>query len=123
MLTPKRVIIATICGIIFGFVCWYMATSGPNETEPLSWPIQLNIILSRTLLGFMIGISALKIQWWAHGIILGLIASIPMAVSVLGDTMILIGTFVMGMIYGFMTELITSVIFRAKSVAYIATQT
>jgi len=117
MLTAKRVAIATICGLIFGFVCWFFATSNP-EGGDLAWSIQLNIILSRTLTGFMIGISALKIKWWGHGILLGFIGSIPMGVSVMGDTYILIGTFVMGMIYGFLTELITSVFFKEKSSAY-----
>lgn len=119
MLSAKRVIIATICGIIFGFVCWLMATSDPEGAEEMTWGIQLSIILSRTLLGFMIGISALKIQWWAHGIILGFIASIPMAVTIVDDIQILIGTLVMGIIYGFLTELITSVLFNARPVAYV----
>ena len=118
MLSTKRVFIATICGLLFGVVCWYLATSNPDATEELTWPIQLTIVLSRTLTGFMIGISALKIRWWGHGIVLGFIGSIPMAASVLDNSMIVIGTFVMGMIYGFLTELITTIIFKAKPAAY-----
>lgn len=117
MLSSKRVVIATLCGLVFGFVCWYLATSNP-EAKELAWTIQLNIILSRTLMGFMIGVSALKIRWWGHGLLLGFIGSIPLAVSVLGDHLIFVGTFVMGMIYGFLTELITTVLFKAKSAAY-----
>ena len=100
MLTAKRVIIATICGIIFGFVCLGLASSNPNDTEPLTCVVKWSIVIGRTLLGFMIGISA----------------SIPMAIPVIDNMSIAISSVVMGMIYGFLTELITSVLFKAKPV-------
>lgn len=114
MLTAKRVIIATICGIIFGFVCLGLASSNPHPEGVLTLTVKLNIILSRTFLGFMIGISALRLNWWLHGIVLGIISSIPMAVAVMDKPSIMIGTFVMGIIYGVLIELITSVLFKAK---------
>jgi len=64
----------------------------------------------------MIGISALNCKWWPHGIILGLISNIPMTIPVINDIPIFIGTFVIGMIYGFLIELITSILFKAKPV-------
>ena len=117
MLTTKRVLIATACGFVFGLVCMFLASSNPDATAPLSAAVKWNIVLSRTLMGFMIGISALKLNWWLHGIILGFISSIPMAIAVMDRIDIVIGTLVMGMIYGFLTELITSVLLKAKSVA------
>lgn len=116
MLNSKRVIIATILGIIFGLVCMFMAKSNPDATEALTPSILWSIVAGRALMGFMIGISALKMNWWLHGIVLGLIGSIPMAIPVIDDIPIFIGTFVMGMIYGFLIELITSVAFKAKPV-------
>jgi len=117
MLTAKRVIIATACGFVFGLFCMFLATSNPDASAPLSASIKWNIVLSRTLMGFMIGISALKLNWWLHGIILGFISSIPMGIAVMDRVDIVIGTMVMGMIYGLLTELITSVFFKTKSVA------
>jgi len=114
MLTTKRVIIATICGIVFGFVCLGLALSNPHPEGVITLPIKINIVLSRVLLGFMIGISALRLKWWLHGAVLGLIMSIPMAVQVMDKPQIMIGTFVMGIIYGVLTELITSILFKAK---------
>lgn len=114
MLTTKRVSIATLCGVIFGLVCLGMAASNPDPAGQLTLSIKLNIVLSRTLMGFMIGISALRLNWWLHGIVLGIISSIPMAVAVMDQGVIMIGTFVMGIIYGVITELITSVLFKAK---------
>lgn len=115
MLTSKRVLIATICGFIFGIVCMLLASSNPDATESLSTSLKLTIVFSRGLMGFTIGISALRMSWWLHGIVIGFIASIPMAFPVMDRVDIMIGTVVMGIIYGFLTELITSIIFKEKS--------
>lgn len=117
MLTTKRVVIATICGFLFGIVCMLLASSNPNATEPLSTIMKWTIIISRTMLGFTIGISAIRLNWWLHGIILGAVASIPMAVPILDRPAIAISSVVMGVIYGFLTELITSILFKARSAA------
>ncbi|MCK4420667.1 hypothetical protein KAW18_05660 [candidate division WOR-3 bacterium] len=113
MLNKKRLLIATLFGLIFGFVCWWLAAS----SAPLVWFIAASIILGRTLIGFAIGISILKMKWWLHGIIIGALFSLPMAFNaffVPGKEMtIFVGTIVMGIIYGFLIELFTTVIFKA----------
>jgi hypothetical protein len=117
----KRIIIATLLGVLFGFVCYGLASHGPGE---LSWPIALQIIISRTLIGFAIGISCISLGHWSlHGIIMGLIFSLPLAFGVLmapdnpdfSRTSMFISTIVMGMIYGLLIELITTVLFKAKA--------
>jgi len=117
MLTTNRVVIATICGFVFGIVCMLLASSNPNATEPLSATMKWMIVISRTMLGFTIGISAIRLNWWLHGIVLGAIASIPMVVPTIDRLAIAVGSIVMGIIYGFLTEFITSVVFKAKSAA------
>lgn len=116
----KRLIIATILGVIFGFVCLGLASSGQNE---VSLFLALNIILSRTLIGFGIGISRFSLKHWSlHGLIMGLIFSLPMAFGAMlspenpdfSHTTMFISTIVMGMIYGFLIELFTSVVFKAR---------
>ena len=113
MLHSKRLLVATIFGVIFGFVCWGLAAS----KSPQPWYFALQIIMSRTLIGFAIGISILKIRWWLHGIAMGFVFSIPMALNgfyVPGREMfILVGTIGMGIIYGFLIELFTTVVFKA----------
>ncbi|MBN1348833.1 hypothetical protein JXJ21_05445 [candidate division KSB1 bacterium] len=114
MASTHRIIIATVIGLICGLICWQIANS---MGEPKGCAEAVTIILSRTLLGFGIGISAWRMAWWLHGIVLGFIFSIPMAVSVLAEPKMLyifIGTLVFGAIYGLIVELITSVIFKAK---------
>ena len=116
----KRLIIATLLGVVFGFVCFGFASSGQNEISKF---LAINIILGRTLIGVAIGISRFSLKHWTlHGIIMGLIFSLPAAFGALlgpenpefNHTMLFISTIVMGMIYGFLIELITSVLFKEK---------
>lgn len=116
----KRLIIATLLGLVFGFVCYGFASSGPNEIVPF---LAMNIILGRTLIGFGIGISRFSFKHWSlHGILMGLIFSLPAGFGAMlgpetpefSHAMLFISTIVMGMIYGFLIELITSVLFKAK---------
>jgi hypothetical protein len=109
MLKAKRVLIASILGLIFGVVCILLASSGGELSKGILW----SIVFSRGLLGFMIGISALRIVWWLHGIILGFIASVPMVLAI-EDQNAIIWTLVMGVNYGFLIELITTVFLKAK---------
>ena len=116
----KRITIATILGLLFGFVCNAMAMSGSAE---ISLTVSLSIILSRTLIGFVIGISKLNVKHWSlHGLLIGLLVGIPAALGAISGpenpefpyTIMFTSTIVMGMIYGFLIEFITSVIFKAK---------
>ena len=115
MLTTKRVVIATILGLLFGLFCMYLAINNPGSNV-LTTNTKIMIVISRTLLGFTLGISALRLSWWMHGIVLGIVCSIPMAVPVISDFFIALGTLIMGVIYGVLIELITSLLFKAKSV-------
>ncbi|OGU56325.1 MAG: hypothetical protein A2X64_08730 [Ignavibacteria bacterium GWF2_33_9] len=85
--------------------------------------LAINIILGRTMIGFAIGISSFKIKHWSlHGAVMGLIFGLPSAFgAVLGPeqpnfphSMMFTWTLVMGIIYGFLIELITTVVFRAR---------
>ena len=112
----KRILIATMFGLICGVICMMLAISN----APLPWAIKLQILSSRTLIGFAIGISALKIKWWLHGPLMGLVFSIPIAFSSLmavgySPVWMLSATIIMGIIYGFIIELFTTVVFKAKA--------
>ena len=118
----KRLVVATISGLAFGFVCYGFASSGP---APLAWPVALQIIAERTLIGFAIGISALKLgHWTIHGLVMGLIFSIPLAFSgqmapdnpEFSKTAMFLWTIILGMIYGLLTEAITTKLFKAGRV-------
>jgi hypothetical protein len=116
----KRLIISTLMGVVFGFVCFGFASSGPSE---VSLYLALNIIFSRMLIGIAIGISRFTCKHWSmHGMLMGFIFSLPMAFGAMlapenpdyNHTMIFISSLVMGVIYGFLIELITTVVFKAR---------
>ncbi len=116
----KRLIIATLSGLLFGFVCFGFASSGSSDIS--TW-LGITIISGRTLMGFGIGISRFPMKNWAiHGLVMGFIFSLPAAFgSMMGPEnpeltpqMIAISTVVMGIIYGFLIELITTVFFKEK---------
>ncbi len=115
----KRIIIATLAGMLFGVVCYYFAKSGGGEIPAA---IRYQIIFSRTLIGFAIGISSLNLKHWSlHGLVLGIIFSIPLAFSgMMADnpefskSMMFTSSMIMGAIYGVLIELITSVLFKEK---------
>jgi hypothetical protein len=114
----KRIIIATIFGLLCGLFCNWLA----SRNGQMPWAIALSIITGRMIIGVAIGVSALKIKWWLHGPIMGLVFSIPMGFSsMLGasgqftPTTLFIMTVVMGVIYGFIIELFTTVVFKAKA--------
>jgi len=113
MLYKKRLIIATLFGVISGFICWGLASS----SGPQPWFFAASTILSRTLIGFAVGISIIKIKWWLHGMVMGFIFSLPMAFFAFyvpgRETYIFLGTLIMGVIYGFFIELFTTVVFKA----------
>ena len=120
MQKTKRIIIATLSGVLFGFVCFGFASSGSGK---LPYPITLQIIASRTLIGFAIGISCLSLGHWSiHGLIMGMIFSFPLAFSGLmapensefSKVSMFIWTIILGMIYGLLIEVITSLFFKAK---------
>jgi len=80
-----------------------------------------SIFTGRVLIGFVIGISGLKMIWGLHGILIGLIVSIPTSIGAMigsnaqfGKWELFFMTLIMGAIYGFMIELVTSGIFKAK---------
>lgn len=118
MVNPTRLTVATLLGLLFGFVCFRLASSGGGLPEPVGF----QIIAERTLIGFAIGISVLRLWHWAiHGLVMGLVVSIPLAISGLmapespefTRSSMFVMTIVLGMIYGFLIELITTKVFKA----------
>jgi len=118
-MNQKRLIVATLAGLFFGLVCFALASQSPGG---LPAPIAWQIIASRTLIGFALGISCFKMHHWAiRGIIIGGLFSLPMAFSGLmaevpgfSPASMFSWTVGLGMVYGALIELITSVMFKAR---------
>jgi hypothetical protein len=118
----KRIIVATLSGVLFGFVCLGLASMSPGAGA-LAWPVAVQIVISRTLIGFVIGISNFSMRHWViHGAVMGLLFSLPLAFSGLmapesleySKSGMFIATVLLGMIYGLLIEMITSIAFKAR---------
>ena len=113
----NRVIVATLAGVLAGLSCWLGGQYGLGYAHS---PLQVvNTVGSRTLIGFVIGISGLRMNWQVHGLLLGLIVGAPFALGHLmaftgsgRDTAVGIMLFPLGAFYGWAIELITTKIFR-----------
>jgi hypothetical protein len=114
MVILKRLIIATLMGGVCGLFCYWAAILMFGLEIP-----DLNavyIILSRILIGFVIGISALDMHWAKHGLLIGLIIGLPFPLFdiIIGQKWYVVGgAFIMGPIFGLFIEFVTSKIFNA----------
>ena len=113
MVNTKRIIIATIFGVLAGIICYVGAISLGLKIDPLR---AIFIIINRTLIGFVIGISAIRIKWALHGILIGEIVGLPFFLYdlMIGvDLGIVIAVVVMSGLFGLMIEFLTSIVFNA----------
>ncbi len=114
MIYEKRVAGTTVWGTIFGFISWGLIVIF-GAIPPTG---AASIIISRGLMGFVIGISAWKISWWLHGSLIGLFFGLTSGFASVwagygwggGFTLLLLT----GIIFGFLTELLTTVVFKAE---------
>jgi hypothetical protein len=109
MAYAKRIIIAVILGIVTGIICAYMGQDYVPEQGRLA--ILCGTVLNRAVIGLLIGISCWRMHWAIHGIILGFLGSLP--ISVPWGLQAFISLSIGGIIWGFLIELLTTVVFRA----------
>ncbi|HET7751916.1 MAG TPA: hypothetical protein VFK81_21155 [Terriglobales bacterium] len=108
----KRIAIATICGVVAGLVCVSIGAIAGVKITPagFGWAV-----LNRTLLGFVIGISALRLHWAWHGVLMGAVVGSLFAYSLwlLGGPAWLVPAVLTGsMVFGLGIEFFTTVVFK-----------
>ena len=108
----KRIVIATICGVVAGLVCVSIGAIAGVKITPagFGWAV-----LNRTLLGFVIGISALRLHWAWHGVLMGAVVGSLFAYSLwlLGGPAWLVPAVLAGsMVFGLGIEFFTTVVFK-----------
>jgi hypothetical protein len=115
-MNTERVVICTTGGLLVGFLCiigGFLSGSIPEITALAVLPI----IYNRIMMGFIIGISNLKLHYLVHGALLGLLVSLINSFFILHDS--IIGFFLFslaGIIYGVLIEWVTTKIFKSPSV-------
>jgi len=110
----RRLVICTFGGIISGLICLAGGHLSGNIPE-LSFFTIAPTFFNRVMLGFVIGISNLKMNFLFHGALIGLLVSLITSIPFLegGITGFLLFT-AAGIIYGILIELFASKVFKAK---------
>ena len=109
MVYAKRLILCIILGFITGILCYLGGKwVGITFTTGMTW----GTIFNRTIIGFAIGISAWRMHYLLHGIIIGLIVSLPMAFGA-PESGSFFTLLIFGAIWGFLIELVATPIFKA----------
>jgi len=107
-MSTKRVLACTLFGFIAGILCWLGAKFGSGMA--MGTAVILGIILNRAFIGFTIGISGWRTSWAFHGVVIGLLGSLPLAVySFMGPGPGALRGFLLmevaGAVWGFLIEL------------------
>jgi hypothetical protein len=112
----KRIVVASAMGLGAGVVCYVLGRYWLGIDIDFAAAVML--LSHRMLLGFVIGISALRWHWALHGLLLGLIVGIPdyhFAYMIQGSLNSGLYFFA-GPIWGLMIEFFASVVFNARQV-------
>jgi len=117
MISFKRMLIATVVGLLLGVLLALLAAR--TAAQGLASSGAVAMILSLAVAGFVIGISALNWCWWLHGLLLGGLCLLPVALAAVWAGLkwwpgfaVLLGA---GLIGGVLIELVTTVVFRARA--------
>jgi hypothetical protein len=117
MARVKRLIVATLLGAVSGLFCYSAAILLLGLEIPFLNGVY--IIISRILIGFVIGISALDLPWHKHGLLIGLIIGLPFALFdiIIGqEWYVASAAFIMGPVFGLCIEYFTTKVFKAPMV-------
>lgn len=103
-----RILVATLFGVVAGGFC---ATFTFSSGVKFSLILLFWILLNRTVMGFVIGISALKLHWAWNGVLIGLIVgSIFSYWLAMGGMKLALLTPIGNALFGFLIELMTTVV-------------
>ena len=111
----KRILVSTLFGLLAGCVCaslFFGAGYLKFTVVTLVW-----ILLNRTIMGFAIGASGLKLHWALNGILMGLVVGeiFSYYLFVSFGWKALAFTPIGNAVFGFLIELFTTKVFKAPS--------
>ncbi|MDI6730693.1 MAG: hypothetical protein QMD06_04045 [Candidatus Altarchaeum sp.] len=110
-MNTKRVLIATVIGLLCGLFCAYGTVSMENHSFVITTGILASIVYNRILIGFVVGISdGIKLHPVIRGAIIG--AGITMAMSIIsivdGDVIEGLVLILFGVVYGIIADVVAT---------------
>ncbi len=108
---PKssRLITTTLLGVVFGIICMLLSRYTAGVAY---WPLGVSFLLHHAVMGFVIGVSPLKMNWAYHGAFWGGVFGIFLAISRIGTTQEAWVVFIAVVIWGFLIETLTTKAFN-----------
>lgn len=108
---PKtsRLVTTTLLGVVFGIICMLLSK---YTAEVAYWPMGVSFLLHHTVMGLVIGVSPLKMNWATHGAFWGGVFGLFLAISRIGTTQDAWMVFVAVVIWGFLIETLTTKAFK-----------
>jgi hypothetical protein len=111
----KRIITCTIGGVIAGLLCMIGGYITGNITEITFFSV-FPFFYNRIILGFLIGISNLKLNYLLNGAIIGLLVSLISSLLVLEENTVGFILFTSaGIIYGTLIDWFTTKVLKAPA--------
>lgn len=124
----KRKMLCVLMGIVFGFLCAYLASSGMAGQDFWWTPLMWSIVINRTFIGFVIFIVGVynylpmfkrRYTVWLRGAVIGAIFSIGMGIGVFMNpaidaaeaTTVFWMTIGAGAFYGLIIDVVTTALF------------
>lgn len=114
----KRILIATLFGVVAGGICSLITFRGGiavMSATTLVW-----ILLNRTVMGFAIGVSGLKLHWAWNGVIVGVVVGSIFSYFTYmswGAGKLALLTPIGNAVFGLMIEFFTTKVFKAPALA------
>ena len=104
-----RLATTTLLGVVFGIIC--MLLSKFTAGVPY-WPMGVSLLLHHTVMGLVIGVSSLKMNWAAHGAFWGAVFGLFLAIGCIGTTLACWAVFIAVVIWGFLIETLATKAFK-----------
>ena len=109
MAKTSRLVTTTLLGAVFGVICMLLSR---YTAEIAFWPIGVSFLLHHTVMGFAIGVSSLKMNWVAHGVLWGALFGLFLAIGQIGATSDSWMLFIPVVIWGFLIETLATKVFK-----------
>ena len=110
MISVKRIVITTVLGLLGGAVAVGMTVGFGAWLPP---EVITRMLLNFTLMGFALGISALRWHWSIHGLFFGIVLGALEGLASMAAGLPLSIPLVYGLIVGVLIEFFTTVVFKA----------
>ena len=105
----SRLVTTTLLGVVFGIICMLLS----RYTAGIAyWPIGVSFLLHHIVMGFVIGVSPLRMNWAAHGAFWGGAFGLFLAIGLIGTVQHPWAFFITVVIWGFLIETLTTKAFK-----------